>query len=214
MGLNLTANFRGINTSAYLNTNCKSTTCGGIEELKSLMVSHCFVFLLFNKVIRSVQSKWPQTLWCSDRWRQINPIFAAGSLCFCAHSWCLTIELWMFYQNVRTCTMKSHEDKVSTTTYFKNEGRSTDALLLERQPWKMFRNVLSEVRRTRLRRAWANVHDCHSRDSWVSVSLPHWHHHINEGAWQGQIQSHFQTGSNHFQQSIEKTFGNNWFSNR
>lgn len=40
MDLNLTANFRGINTSAYLHTNCRSSICGGIEELKSLVVSH------------------------------------------------------------------------------------------------------------------------------------------------------------------------------
>ncbi|XP_075890888.1 guanylyl cyclase C [Nelusetta ayraudi] len=39
VALNLTANFRGINTSAYEHTNCRSSICGGIEELKSLMRS-------------------------------------------------------------------------------------------------------------------------------------------------------------------------------
>lgn len=37
--LNLTANFGGFNTNLYGHRGCKSTTCEGVEELKSLMVS-------------------------------------------------------------------------------------------------------------------------------------------------------------------------------
>lgn len=37
--LNLTANFRGFNTTLYRNRDCMSTVCLGVEEVKELMVS-------------------------------------------------------------------------------------------------------------------------------------------------------------------------------
>lgn len=112
VSLNLTANFRGINTSAYEHTNCRSSICGGIEELKSLMVSHvcskpvavtCFV-LLFNKghytcwsyfLCSSKSPQIPDTLIISEmvlpflsQWRRVKTraeTFASGSLLF-AHT--------------------------------------------------------------------------------------------------------------------------------
>lgn len=49
--------------------------------------------------------------------------------------------------------------------------------------WNTFCSVLSEVGRTRLRRARTDVHVCHLPAGWVSVSLPHCHHHTSEWAW-------------------------------
>lgn len=145
VSLNLTVNFRGINTSAYEHTNCRSSICGGIEELKSLMVSHvcskpvavtCFV-LLFNKghytcwscfVCSSKSPQIPDTLIISEmvlpflsQWRRVKTraeTFASGSLLF-AHTHDVrprNHEIQMLHQNTQTYKVLHHETEVPDYT--------------------------------------------------------------------------------------------------